>query len=96
MKMLAGVSSFTRISSLPIRGSKMVRCNCSAHGSFLTAKGLKEAAQRRDSQFVFDGMRGSGYVDRVGSVSAFGPGPGPLWPTDKELLEQGERFFNGS
>ena len=44
-------------------------CRCTAHGSFLTAKGLAEAAQR----FSLEGLapRGEhGYLDRVGSVSA--------------------------
>ena len=47
----------------------MADCNCHAHGSFLTAKGLEEAAQR----FSLEGLdsRGvAGEVDRVGSVSA--------------------------
>jgi len=47
----------------------MTRCDCNSHGSFLTAKGLKEAAQR----FSLEGLSPLGdraYVDRRGSVSA--------------------------
>ncbi len=75
----------------------MKRCNCSAHDGFLTAKGLQEAAQRDLLVHDLDGMDASRYLDRVGSVSAFGPGPDPsAWPSDEDLLEQGERFLNGS
>ncbi len=45
-----------------------MRCNCRSHGSFLTAKGLKEAAQR----FSLEGLAPRGdheYLDKVGSVS---------------------------
>ncbi len=50
----------------------MAKCSCSAHNTFLTAKGHREAvaAQRSDSSFVFDGMAARRYLDRVGSVSA--------------------------
>jgi len=47
----------------------MTSCECSAHGSFLTAKGLAEAAQ----QFSLEGLAPRGereYLDKVGSVSA--------------------------
>ncbi len=46
----------------------MTSCSCSSHGSFLTAKGLKEAAQR----FSLEGLAPRGeleYVDRSVSVS---------------------------
>ena len=45
------------------------KCDCLAHNGFLTAKGLKEAAQR---DVFIDGVAGMemfGYLDRVASVS---------------------------
>ena len=47
----------------------MAKCNCSSHGTFLTAKGLAEAAQR----FSLEGLSPWGdnaYLDKSGSVSA--------------------------
>ncbi len=47
----------------------MAECSCSSHGSFLTAKGLEEAAQR----FSLEDLSPRGvnaYVDKEGSVSA--------------------------
>ena len=47
----------------------MADCSCNSHGSFLTAKGLAEAAQR----FSLEGLSPWGvreYVDKSGSVSA--------------------------
>ena len=73
-------------------------CSCSAHGTFLTAKGLEEAEQRRAAAFEFDGVdkrQLSLYLDKVGSVSGM-----PLeelhWPPDAFLEEQHRRFHNGS
>ena len=75
---------------------KVRRCSCSAHGSFLTAKGLEEAAQR----LSLEGLAPRGelvYVDRVGSVSALAEAEDPcVWPPDHILEAQSERFHNGS
>ncbi len=76
----------------------MADCSCSAHGSFLTAKGLEEAEQRRGEPFLFDGVdkrQLSLYLDRVASVSAL-PGPEVHWPCAHLLEEQYRRFHNGS
>ena len=72
----------------------MTSCGCRSHGTFLTAKGLEEAAQR----YSLEGLapRGEGeYVDRVGSVSALVEGEGTLWLDDQLLEEQHRRFHNG-
>jgi len=70
-------------------------CECLSHNGFLTAKGLREAAQR---EVVLDGVAGMdmfGYLDRVGSVSALVEVEGAHW--DDELLEeQHRRFLNAS
>ncbi len=71
-------------------------CSCHSHSGFLTALGRRAVAQRSCEALGLDATATERYLDKVGSVSAFGPGPGPLWPTDSELLEQGERFLNGS
>ena len=72
-------------------------CSCLAHNGFLTAKGLEEAAQR---EYLLDETVAvwpcSTYIDKVVSVSANGHGHGALWPSSKDLLEQSERFLNGS
>ena len=50
----------------------MTRCSCSAHGSFLTAKGLEEAEQREVDLGTGRGIDVrwlSSYLDKVGSVS---------------------------
>ncbi len=73
----------------------MTRCSCNAHGTFLTAKGLAEAAQRENDQAYLDGMAWSRYLDRVGSVSDSGPVE-LHWPPDAQLEEQHRRFHNGS
>ncbi len=47
----------------------MSDCSCRSHGTFLTAKGLREAAQR----FSLEALAPLGdnvYLDKVGSVSA--------------------------
>ena len=72
------------------------KCGCRSHGSFLTAKGLEEAAQREaDRQWDVDMALTLGYLDKVGSVSGM-----PLeelhWPPDAFLEEQHRRFHNGS
>ncbi len=45
---------------------------------------------------VVDGAGRLLYLDRDGSMSAYGPGPATLWPTQDQLLDQQERFLNGS
>ncbi len=78
------------------RGSEVTRCSCSSHGSFLTAKGLKEAAQR----LSLEGLAPRGdleYVDKVVSVSALVEGEGSYdWPPEPYIEEQYRRFLNGT
>ncbi len=74
-----------------------MRCSCHSHGSFLTAKGLKEAEQRRGDTFEFDGVdkrQLSLYLDKVVSMSGSGV-PDSHWD-DALLEEQHRRFLNGS
>jgi len=69
-------------------------CDCRSHNSFLTAKGLEEAAQR----ISLEGLAPFGdreYVDKVVSVSA-STGPLSHWPGDAIIEEQHRRFLNGS
>ena len=73
-----------------------MKCTCHSHGSFLTAKGLQEAAQREASLLRVALAGNDRYLDKVGSVSAVDRDRGPLWPSDQLLLEQSERFLNGS
>ena len=75
----------------------MTRCSCSAHGTFLTAKGLEEAAQR---ELELSALAGAGivpYLDVVGSVSA-PPEAGSLFAfvTDDMTDQQYRRFLDGS
>ncbi len=73
-----------------------MKCSCSAHGSFLTAKGLEEAAQRREySSETVDMFESSMYLDKIGSVSGSGL-DGLRWPSDAIIEEQYRRFLNGS
>ncbi len=46
------------------------RCECLAHNSFLTANGLREAAQRELGLDGVDNTAAMRYLDKVGSVSA--------------------------
>ena len=75
-----------------------MNCSCSAHGSFLTAKGLREAEQR-EAIFSVDPGVDMGqvvmYLDKVGSVSG-SPFPELHWECDHLLEEQYRRFHNGS
>ncbi len=72
----------------------MTRCSCSSHGTFLTAKGLEEAAQR----FSLEGLAPRGereYLDKVASVSALDEDEA-RFPFDDELIDnQYRRFLNG-
>ena len=74
----------------------MTDCDCSSHNGFLTAKGLKEAAQ----QYSLEGLapRGElGYLDKVGSVSGLEL-ERDLYAFchDSFIDEQYRRFHNGS
>ena len=70
------------------------RCSCSAHGSFLTAKGLEEAAQRTRQFLGVDGMDESPYLDKVGSVSGLELERDILVP-DALIEQQYRRFLSG-
>ena len=74
----------------------MADCGCRAHGSFLTSKGLEEAAQRRS----LEGLAPRGeveYVDTMGSVSGLRRDEDLYeMQSDEQLLEQCERFHHGS
>jgi len=71
------------------------KCNCSAHGGFLTAKGLEEAAQRGGySHETIDMFERNGYLDIVGSVS--GSPPSEAHWDDALIEEQHRRFHNGT
>ena len=69
-------------------------CSCSAHGGFLTAKGLREAAQR-ELELTEDLAVGSSrlYLDKVASVSALIEPSEPIW-VDSLLIEQHRRFIH--
>ena len=77
----------------------MADCGCYSHGSFLTAKGLKEAEKRRGDSFLFDGVdkrQLSLYLDKVASVSALIEVEDAIWLCDDQLENQYRRFHNGS
>ena len=74
----------------------MTDCSCSSHGSFLTAKGLQEAAQREGDPLRVALAGRERYLDKVGSVSALVEGEGAFWPSDEEIDNQYRRFLNGS
>jgi len=73
----------------------MTDCSCSSHGSFLTSKGLEQAAQRKLELLSIDSMDTRLYLDKVGSVSGLGR-DGTHWPSDEEIDQQYRRFLNGS
>ena len=70
-------------------------CGCLSHNGFLTAKGLKEAAQRDVFIDGVDTMDMFGYVDRVGSVSALVEVEENHVFDDQLLDNQYRRFLNG-
>ncbi len=72
----------------------MSNCQCSGHSGFLTAKGLKEAAQRELELAALDVTGRRCLLDRVGSVSAM-PEPEHVF-VDVLIDEQHRRFLNGS
>jgi len=75
----------------------MTECSCRAHGSFLTAKGLKEAALRRA-----DPNRGLTWpevdltLDMVGSVSGLRRDEAFHASVDQLLENKYRRFHNVS
>jgi len=74
----------------------MAECGCNAHGSFLTAKGLEEAEQRRDAPEETPGVdkrQLSLYLDSTASVSGLRRDEDLC---DYQLDEQHRRFHNGS
>jgi len=71
-----------------------VKCDCHSHNGFLTAKGLREAAQRELELPGVDGMGSDRYLDKVGSVSALVEVE-DHW-VDEVLEDQYRRFHNGS
>ncbi len=73
----------------------LMDCSCSSHGGFLTAKGLKEAAQRELQLDAVDSMDTRLYLDKVGSVSALVEVEGGHM-CDQLIDEQYRRFLNGS
>ena len=74
-----------------------MKCNCRSHNGFLTKLGFSELAQRRFDPSAIAGMDESEYVDKVGSVSGLEL-ERDLYAdsSDQLLLEQCERFHNGS
>ena len=74
-----------------------MNCGCNSHGSFLTAKGLKEAEQRRAGSPEIQGVdtrQLSLYLDSTGSVSALVEVE-DTWMCDHLLNEQSRRHLNG-
>ena len=73
-----------------------MKCNCNAHGSFLTAKGLVEAAQRHS----LEGLAPRGvpeYVDLGVSVSGLRRDEDMYaLVSDMTIDEQARRFLHGS
>ena len=70
-------------------------CGCHSHNGFrLSPEGL---AQREVIRPGVDNMDMFEYLDSTGSVSGLElERDSHMWPIDEELLEQGERFLNGS
>ena len=75
-----------------------MNCGCHSHGSFLTAKGLAEAEQRRDASpeaLEVDGSQTSLYLDKVGSVSALAEAEAFHVFDHGVIDQQYRRFLNG-
>jgi len=76
-----------------------MKCSCSAHNGFLTAKGLREAEQRSLEGLEIQGVdmwASKCYLDKVGSVSALAEAE-DFHVFDHELIDQQyRRFHNGS
>jgi len=75
------------------RVATVTGCSCRSHGTFLTAKGLEEAAQRRRFLGV-DTPVGECELDRVVSVS--GLEPLEIIFDDALIEQQHRRFLNGT
>ena len=75
----------------------MSDCTCRSHGSFLTAKGLEEAAQRELLFAGVDAMAPLRYLDNRVSVSGLRRDEDMYaLISDVEIDEQARRFHNGS
>ena len=73
-----------------------MKCNCNAHNGLLTAKGLEEAAQRKNVRYGIDTMDMFEYVDKVDSVSGLRRDEDMYALTsDINIDEQARRFNNG-
>ena len=68
-------------------------CGCRSHGSFLTANGLEEAAQRRSGSLELAGMVASRYLDKVGSVSGLRRDEITMEFHEEMIDEQYQRFL---
>ncbi len=80
-----------------MRSNEGLECGCHSHGGFLTAKGLKEAAQRDLELSALDAMGIRPYLDKVGSVSGLRRDEDMYaLVSDTFLDSQSERFHNGS
>ena len=69
-------------------------CGCNSHNGFLTAKGLEETAQRKDSLCEVDDREMSLYLDKVGSVSGTSL-EGITMEFHEELIDEQYRRFHG-
>ncbi len=71
-------------------------CGCNSHNGLLMAKGLEEAAQRRDNPYALASMPLWSYLDKVDSVSGVRRDETMVtpWPTDEQLDEQYRRFLD--
>ncbi len=74
-----------------------MKCRCHSHNGFLTSRGYRDVAQRELEIYGVDGTHAGAYVDKVGSVSGLRRDEDLFADvTDQLLLEQSERFHNGS
>ena len=72
-------------------------CSCSAHGSFLTAKGLQEAAERRGASPEGLAVGTSQlYLDKVASVSGARRDEVMMIFDDEVIDEQFERYSSST
>ncbi len=70
-----------------------MKCDCSSHNGFLTAKGLEETAQRRDDLPGIDAMDESCYIDTMVSVSAVVEVEGLYVDVPASLIDEQHRRF---
>ena len=73
----------------------MNECRCRSHNGFLTALGLREAAQRKDCRPEVDAMEIPLYLDSRVSVSGLGRDE-TFHMCESLIEEQHRRFLNGS